>query len=258
MEAIPSPLDCRDWIAEAIFPAKSELNLPKKLDLRKDLQPIRNQGSQGTCAAQTAACLKEWQEKKDVKLDEHFSPQFIYNNRSNFPNPGMYGRDVMRILHKIGCCREQYFPYEKDKNIKGTPEDTYKDASKYKIKSYAQCNTIEGVKKALYKNGPCYISFPTYNHGRSFWKPEKLGQKRIGGHAVTIVGYNTSGFIIRNSWGKNWCDQGYTLYPYDEFGSHWEIWTTIDDKSIIPDDKDKLYGSCYKFLTFLKETKVKI
>ncbi|KKK76528.1 hypothetical protein LCGC14_2862730, partial [marine sediment metagenome] len=50
---IPSPEDNRDWIAESIFPAKNELNLPKTLDLRSKMKTPRNQKSRGTCAAFT-------------------------------------------------------------------------------------------------------------------------------------------------------------------------------------------------------------
>ncbi len=35
------------------------------------------------------------------------------------------------------------------------------------------------------------------------------------GHAVTIVGYNKDGFIIKNSWGVNWADRGYAVISYD-------------------------------------------
>ena len=42
---------------------------PESLDLTCDLPPIRNQGEQGTCAAQTAACMKEYQEKNAHKMN---------------------------------------------------------------------------------------------------------------------------------------------------------------------------------------------
>lgn len=37
----------------------------------------------------------------------------------------------------------------------------------------------------------------------------------LGGHAMTIVGYNTEGFIVKNSWGKNFGDNGYVVISYD-------------------------------------------
>lgn len=36
-----------------------------------------------------------------------------------------------------------------------------------------------------------------------------------GGHAVTVVGYNKEGFIIKNSWGKAWGEKGYAVVSYD-------------------------------------------
>ena len=72
-----SPEDKRDFLVGAIY--SSPVVLPEKIDYRKDLQPIRNQGSQGSCSAQTAACMKEWQEYQDVKYIGYMSPQFIYN-----------------------------------------------------------------------------------------------------------------------------------------------------------------------------------
>ena len=41
--------------------------------------------------------------------------------------------------------------------------------------------------------------------------------KSIGGHAMLIVGYNDDKqwFIVRNSWGNKWADNGYCYIPYD-------------------------------------------
>ena len=228
--AVPSPDDSRDWVAESIYLVGYQL--PETVDHRNKLQAIRNQGNQGSCAAQTAACMKEWQESQDIGFNNYMSPQFIYNNRTNQDSEGMYGRDVMRILSKIGSCSEESYPYRTIESPEDISANIIKEASNYKIKSYAQIKTIEGLKKALYINGPCYISFPVYNHSITMWKPRN-GDKRQGGHAMTVVGYNEDGFIIRNSWGPYWGDNGYCYYSYQDWGSHWEIWTTIDDKSFV-------------------------
>jgi C1A family cysteine protease len=42
------------------------------------------------------------------------------------------------------------------------------------------------------------------------------GEQLLGGHAVLAVGYDdtTQHFIVRNSWGADWGDQGYFTIPY--------------------------------------------
>lgn len=39
--------------------------------------------------------------------------------------------------------------------------------------------------------------------------------KTYGGHAVLIVGFTDDGFIIKNSWGRPWADNGYAIVSYD-------------------------------------------
>ncbi len=235
---IPSPEDDRDWIAESIFPAKNELNLPKTLDLRSKMKAARNQKSRGTCAAFTGAAMKEYQERLDVSYNKHMSPEFIYFHRVTKPDSGMYGRNVMKILKDYGCAQEYMFPYRKSDPDK-VSKKVYKDAENFKIISYARVYTIEGFKKALYKNGPCYISFPTYKHRPEFWRAGK-DEKRSGGHAVCCVGYTKDGFILRNSWGEGWNGNGHVLYPFDEWGIQWEVWSSIDGSSTVPDPPPQL------------------
>jgi len=225
---VPSPRDDRDWNSEAIFDHKSKL--PQTLDLRRKLNPPKNQGYQGTCAAHVAACMKEWQERKDVGFKGHMSSQFVYNNRGNQLSNGMYGRDVMNILKNIGVCTEDNYPYEKIEAASEIEQNFIEEAANFKIKGYARINTIDTLKRALLINGPCYISFPVYNYSNYMWRQYK-GEKKLGGHAMTVVGYDKKGFIIRNSWGVFWDGDGHCHYPFGDWGSHYEIWTTIDEKS---------------------------
>jgi hypothetical protein len=224
-----SPIDNRDYILEAIKPIENE-TIPLIVDYRKELPPVRDQGSQGTCSAQTASCIKEWHERKDIDFKDYMSPQFIYNNRSN-SGEGMYPRDTMQILQKLGSVPEESYPYGTIETSADIAEDLIDEASNFQISSYASVNTVEGLKKALATNGPCYISFPVYHYGEWFWKPVDGSRRLLGGHAVAVVGYDKKGFFIRNSWGESWGDEGHTYYPFEQWGSHWEVWTAIDENS---------------------------
>lgn len=247
LDAIPSPVDIRDWRAETIYPKL--VRVPASLDLRSDLQPIRDQGSQGSCVAQVGACMKEWQELKNVGFEDHMSPQFIYNSRQDPSTAGMYARDLMDILRIMGIVPEDLFPY----GYSGKPsKELYEQAKNFIIKHYAQVNTIEGLKTALSKNGPCYGTFPVYNYGSRLWKPGYTTQL-LGYHAMTWVGYNSRGFIIRNSWSRDWEDMGYTIFPYEDWGSQIEVWTTIDADSGHQDFDDKLHAWWFYTWRWFKE-----
>jgi len=215
-DVVPSPDDPRDHVVESIYPVAHTGNpaLPATLDLRKWLQEVRDQGRSSTCAAQTAATIKEYQEMRDTDVGATYSAEFVYERRVNAPKPGMYGRDVMHILHTAGIAPEH----------SAAPED---QAGDYKIAEYARVQSIAGLKEALATDGPCYIAFPTFNNSVRMWHPAP-GETRRGGHAMAVVGYTKKGFLIRNSWGAGWGDHGHCVYPYADWGAHWEIWTAVD------------------------------
>lgn len=49
-----------------------------------------------------------------------------------------------------------------------------------------------------------------------YYNPEDWSPVVVdGGHCVTIVGYTPRGFIIKNSWGKDWGKSGYAVVSYD-------------------------------------------
>lgn len=228
--AVKSPPDERDWKIEAL--QNSEGYLPPSLDLRSKLPAVRNQGPQGSCAAMTSAAIKEWQERAEWGYQGYMAPQYIYNLRENYPAPGMYARDTMKILQKRGVCTESTYPYGKALTPDSINEDAHQEAKNHVVQSYALVESVEGLKRALYLNGPCYISVPVYSGSEPalMWRG-RINQTPSGGHAMTVVGYNREGFIIRNSWGPKWNGNGHCLFPYDDWGRHWEVWSLVDAKT---------------------------
>lgn len=220
--------DGRDWRAENIYAAGL---LPETFSVRDKLGPIRDQGSFGTCAAQTAICIKEYQEFAEDGLLETFSPMFVYAHRTPKDISGMYPRDVMEILQKRGSISEKEYPYKgKNRNPQNITEKIYDRARNFTISNYARISTIDALKRALITDGPCLIGMPAFNSEDIFWKAG-IDSNTAGGHAVAVVGYNKKGFILRNSWGTSWGDKGYGLFPYEDWGIQWEVWTAVDKKS---------------------------
>ncbi len=219
--ALRSPEDSNDLIYERMVQSPHTLeyvNLPSQYEIEICLP--KDQQKRGTCGAFVGATIQENAHKLPM------SPEFIYCNRNNRPHPGMFGRDVFQILKSTGSVPEKDFPYMKYDNMVVPKQEHLSIAEKYKINNYARITTPEGLKKALYELGPCYLGLPLYNFTERFYD-SSIGNVVSGGHAVTAVGYNEEGFIILNSWGDKWADSGKSVLKYEDFNLIWEIWVSL-------------------------------
>ncbi|PIR13443.1 hypothetical protein COV49_02250 [Candidatus Falkowbacteria bacterium CG11_big_fil_rev_8_21_14_0_20_39_10] len=152
-----------------------------------------------------------------------------------------YGSTILannRILKNYGICEAKYFP----NNIRSTqteweylnedpPEEAHKNALKHTIDYYERLYSVEDIKSAL-RFSFVQVSFEMY---KSFLNapngniplPEP-GEKKITGHCVSIIGYNKSGFIFANSWGRKWGDNGKGVLPYEYIDKYMiESWSSM-------------------------------
>jgi Papain family cysteine protease len=210
---------------------------PPSTDLRPLLLPPRNQSEQSACFAFAACSMREWQEAKETGTKRYLSPQFVYDNRGNSKDEdrdndeGMWGYDVMKILKEVGVVPETVYPYGRPLHATDIPTSIIRMAYKLLIYNFASVTTIEGLKLALNNNGPCIICVPVYDPDTpTMWRKQHEAAPLLGGHAMTVVGYNDKGFIVRNSWGPTWNGNGHVRFDYKDWGLQWEIWTTIDAK----------------------------
>lgn len=87
------------------------------------------------------------------------------------------------------------------------------------IKSYAIIKSPLVLKSAILLNGPCIGGMMVRNDQIvNFWE----GTRSLGGHCISIVGWNKDNFLIRNSWGSN------TLAKLSDFSQFLELWTIIN------------------------------
>lgn len=257
--AIKSPPDDRDWNWESRAASRSEgpqETPPKEYSLLAYCQPIRDQEQTSTCVAQSVACIREVQEYLETANSWSMSPLFIYSQRVNIPSDGMYGRDAMSILCKKGICLEQSMPFNQQ-NVDVYPTNfCFQEADDLKSKNYAKIISIIGAKRAIMQNGPLLILLPAYSSRSKFWLPLYKNQESEGGHAVTIIGWTTVGFILRNSWGKDWADHGYTILPFKEFKLAYECWSLVDDATIyVPLSLRQSSSAQHQNLTFCEKIK---
>lgn len=208
--------------------------LPVSLDWRDQLgsnwvSPILDQGNCGSCVAFAAIGALETQYKIasgfaafNVKL----SPQHLFSCGGGACDYGWMPATAAGFLQSHGVPEEACSPYISGATGKDVAcSASCSDASRrsLRITGYStptrSVQDLNSVKQAL-QNGPLvttlevYADFMAYSSG-----VYKHVQGDIqGGHAVSIVGYddNSRSFIIRNSWGQSWGENGFAHVSYDD------------------------------------------
>lgn len=194
-----------------------------------NLSEVKDQGIVNSCVAHSlATCMEKF---NTIKM----SVGFIYGYRPITYNQdeGMYPREALKTLQKIGDVPKEIFDHNKEmKEIKELVDKHIEKlkpvALNYKIESYARIYSENEIKKCLMQNTPVPVSIPVYNdldYDFNFIIKEPSG-KLQGYHMITIYGWNKYGYIFQNSWGTFWGDKGKAILPYDyPIDSAWAIST---------------------------------
>lgn len=194
---------------ERIYTNENVSKIPESYSYRKVLPKVLNQGSDPICVPCSISAIINWKEnlKDGSNKDNKVALFDIYRSKKTYGD-GMTFKDA--------------FAYLSEKGVKIAD-------GKYKMKDFALVKSIVPLKMALIANGPCVGALPVYSYESMFW--DGTGKKKrdiLGYHAISIVGYNDKGFIIRNSWGTSFADDGYTVLPYSHFRYFCELWTILD------------------------------
>lgn len=94
-------------------------------------------------------------------------------------------------------------------------------ASAYRVGDWGTVKkSAVSLKAALVKYGPlptAFIVYEDFMHYKSGIYSYTTG-KRLGGHAVLLVGYNDAEqyYIVKNSWDKGWGEEGFFKIAYSE------------------------------------------
>lgn len=200
---IPSIIDG----TEDIFNEPKNMGLPKQFSYKKYLPEVIDQGSYPICVPCSLSAYINWDlNLKDGKENDNEIDLFdIFDSRSTEDDNGMTFKDALKYLQKQGV-----------KTNRGV----------VKIGRYAKVNSLFALKYALILNGPCIGGLPVYNSAiTDFWK--NYSGELEGLHAICIVGYTEDGFIIRNSWGESYGEDGYAFIKNEDANLFTEIWTIV-------------------------------
>lgn len=221
---------------------------PPAVDLREWCPPVEDQGHLGSCTAQSGVGIIEYYERKSFGRHIDASRLFLYKVTRNLMkmrgDTGAHLRSTIGAMVLFGVPPEEYWPYtdRPDDFDREPPAFCYSFAQNYKTLKYYRhdppsalaADILNRLKAYLAGGHPAMFGFTVYssieqaaNSGRI--PIPSLRDKIEGGHAVVAVGYDdrmaiknkyapeeTKGaLLIRNSWGRDWGEEGYGWLPYD-------------------------------------------
>ena len=233
------------------FPDKYEIMMPS----------VKDQGIVNSCVAHSLATFLEETYKQD-KME--FSTGFIYGYRplGYSQDEGMYPREAMKTLLKVGDVPKHNFDHNKElPEIKKLVDENFKSlqliAELYKINSYSRIYTEKEIKKCIFNDIAVPISIPVYNdlqYDKDTFIIQGPCGKLNGYHMMIIYGYNEHGWLVQNSWGKDWANGGRAILPYGyPLDTAWAIDTLNNNVVTYTTIWQKIYVLILRIIDYFKK-----
>lgn len=223
---IRDSLDRRDDIFSSPRLKQDIKLLPAAFNLRSSFPLCYDQSTLGSCTANAVAGICDFK----YGVENAFFPArlFLYYmtrliEGTTLIDNGATIRNTIKAVNKYGICEEYRWSYRVAYfNVAPSPEARV-DASKHQALNYRRVRQrLDDLRAAIADSLPVAFGFLVYE---SFYDLNSLdhtvkipgaNETPEGGHAVVAVGYDDAlqCFIIRNSWGPDWGDNGYFLMPY--------------------------------------------
>jgi C1A family cysteine protease len=219
---LKDPYDPRDYKATKLLLSAPRVSLPQSVDLRPKMSKVEDQGVFSSCVANTVVGMLEGiQLKAGIKRVREMSRAFIYWNARKYDgletaDAGCFIRSALKSLSEFGVMNERLYPYT-DKNIYNAPgKSAFKQGKRNLFTNYFSVdhrNETEmlGVLALGYTiafgmilTDKFFLIAPDGKLPADFKKGNYAGA-----HAMLIVGYTPDYFIVRNSWGTAWGENGY-------------------------------------------------
>lgn len=219
LSALQDVPDLRDLpFQPSLRQLKIQLRPPSKLI-------ILDQQREGACTGfGLAAIINLLNQQRDNKT--RVSPRMLYEMaklHDEWPGESYAGsscRGAIKGWFNMGVCQDSQWKYVENKPGEFDLKKA-KDARKNTIAAYYRVQPrISDFHAALNEAGAIFCSASTHT---GWQKPHKTtgvithDDEKAGGHAFAIVGYNTQGFWVQNSWGKKWGKSGLGLWLYEDW-----------------------------------------
>lgn len=202
---------------------------------------ILDQGQEGACTGFGLACVVNylrWRKSGMPGRLASVSPRMFYNFARRYDEyagenyDGSSCRGALKGWYHHGVCMEVDWPYRQ--------EDTQPPKFGYATRATAntlgvyyriELKTISDLQAAIHEVGAIYVSANTHQG----WQDVPTVRRKLAGHdslpviafdgkpshddghAFALVGFNTDGFVVQNSWGKSWGCGGFAVLTYADW-----------------------------------------
>lgn len=251
---LPDPPDSRDYVIAGDVPndvaemvvwlrqfSRPNAKSPDRIDLRQHFEDlhwaVHDQGEFNTSSVFASLGLVEFFER--IAHDRELSPSyaFLYCMARRIVDArgdcGASLRNCFRAMRRFGIPPQRYWPYDRE-HLSSEPLDPflYSFGRDFASVHYLRLNpprhsgkrTLRTVKSMLAAGFAVACGFATPNRlpdgGDVPYRPDV--HEITSGQAVVLVGYDdrrrigseTGALLFRNSWGKDWGQDGYGWLPY--------------------------------------------
>jgi C1A family cysteine protease len=217
------------------------------VDLRPYTSARHDQRSTGSCVAQSV--VKALEIKRIIQhghvnhvdlsvLDVYYGARERMTPPEVDADDGTYISLACDVVREVGVCRDSMHPwspanvFEKPTVMASREARLNRIQSHFKIKSYGQ-DRLNDIIFNLKAANPVVFGTTVGRDWMSYMggaTPLTVETRPLGGHAMTIIGYVGGLFIIENSWGIIWGEDGFGYVDPAVFthASTRDLWVIVD------------------------------
>ena len=205
--------------------ARVDIERPPKVDNRDLFGDVFDQGREGACVGMAVAG------GAGFLHGERISPRWAYEmaqTHDEFPGEDYEGSTVrggLKAWANVGVVPWAFWPYAPHRT-KGLRPGAAGEALQHLLTRYERLNTFHEVLHAVHTSQFVIATLDTHTGWiRPTSRRHRIRHSRRyfnrGYHAVAIVGYDEQAgyFLVRNSWGADWGDDGHAWLKFDD----WDI-----------------------------------
>ena len=134
------------------------------------------------------------------------------------------------VLAQVGQAPEAVWPYDEGRNQRANnyhpPAGAVAEAKNRLLTGGGEiCPTVVSLRQALDQGQPVVLGMKIHTTWYGVGKDGQIARpsasaRDLGGHAVVVVGYSDDAFIVLNSWGDDWGDNGFGYIENDYVDNH--------------------------------------